>query len=56
MTIPTSMGGEGGVDTNPDEGPFHSDFRDTPSVDKEVWSLSIEMSEENLTMEPHLKL
>ena len=48
MTIPTSIGaGEGGVDTNPDEDdPFTVVSRDTPSVDKEVWSLSIEMSEE----------
>ena len=48
MTIPTSIGAEeGGVDTNPDEDdPFTVVSRDTPSVDKEVWSLSIEMSEE----------
>jgi len=38
---------EGGVDVNPQgDEPFEVISRDSPSIDKEQWSLTIEMSEE----------
>ena len=48
LLVPTSLGAaEGGVDVNPDENdPFTVIARDSPSVDKEKWSLTIEMTQE----------
>lgn len=48
LLTPTSLGAaEGGVDVNPDENaPFTVISRDSPSVDKEKWSLTIEMSQD----------
>ena len=48
LLLPTTIGaGEGGVDVNPSEDdPFTVVTRDSPSVDNEKWSLTIEMSQE----------
>ncbi|MEC7178711.1 MAG: hypothetical protein VXW28_05390, partial [Candidatus Thermoplasmatota archaeon] len=48
MLSPNSFAaGDAGVDVNPEgDEPFTLIERTTPSVDKETWSLTIEMSQE----------